>query len=117
MLINRVCMAEIMIESWQCPYCQYFATIYDDNASEDRGKISHYTDADVYFIFQSVTCPNNKCRKLSAEISFEDRTREPNSPAPTVFIPNQQMPSHAATCRVSSGLEKKSNGFSLAITT
>jgi hypothetical protein len=75
-------MANSKHGSWQCPYCQSFATIGEHDLFEVKGNISNYDNGRVTYVFQAIECPNSSCGQLTAHIKLTDTT--PN-PAPAVL--------------------------------
>lgn len=61
-------------QSWQCLYCQCYATIGEHDLFEIKEKFSDYIDNKLSYILKAIVCPNANCRKLSLHLQVKDDT-------------------------------------------
>lgn len=61
-------------KSWQCPYCEGYATIGEHDLFTREEKFSDYIDIDLTYILTAIVCPNAKCRKLNLHLRVTDIT-------------------------------------------
>ncbi len=77
------------IKTWQCPYCNGFATIRNGDLLIREEQLLIYPDANLSYTLTAITCPNSNCRKLNLHLIVKDNT--PIPPMAPLTHPSGQL--------------------------